>query len=135
MTTRRTFVRGLAGAALAVGFAPGLVLGNPLASGRAFGEAALNLDRFEPYLNTTFTLQSEAGASMRVKLVEAYHVYPQERTLDQFILIFKQPDGTVLPDGCYQVTHEALGQVDLFLVCEGHDASGVSYQSPVGRYR
>lgn len=51
----------------------------------------------------------------------------QERV--QFSLVFRGPADPMLTQGTYAVTHEALGEQDLFLVPLGRDADGVRYEA------
>lgn len=51
----------------------------------------------------------------------------QERV--QFSLVFRGPADPVLRQGTYAVTHDALGEQELFLVPLGRDADGVRYEA------
>jgi len=46
-----------------------------------------------------------------------------------FSLVFQAPPGTELPQRIYQLQHDELGMLDLFLVPIGRDTDGMCYEA------
>ena len=46
-----------------------------------------------------------------------------------FSLIFRAADPRVLPQQLYRMTHDALGEMAIFLVPVGRDEDGIQYQA------
>jgi hypothetical protein len=75
-----------------------------------------------------------AGA-MRLELVETTESTesggpgPSGEQRQQFSLVFRGPAAPVLPQGTHALHHDALGDLDLFLVPLGPDSDGMRYEA------
>ena len=54
---------------------------------------------------------------------------PDGQQRRQFSLVFRAPATQVWPQGTYGLSHEELGELELFLVPIGSDAEGVRYEA------
>jgi uncharacterized protein DUF6916 len=54
---------------------------------------------------------------------------PEGQTRMQFSLYFRGPSGPVLPQGTYELTNAALGELAVFLVPIGPDEQGMVYEA------
>lgn len=54
---------------------------------------------------------------------------PQGQERLQFSLVFRGPAAPVLPQGTFQVNHEGMGELELFLVPIGRDDTGLRYEA------
>jgi len=90
----------------------------------------LTIETFQPHAGSTFVLHEAALPPLELTL-EA--IDPLRRYIETsrppFSLIFRCPDMQVLPQETYCLEHPALGEVSIFLVPVGRDASGVQYQA------
>ncbi|PKB57395.1 MAG: hypothetical protein BZY73_03490 [SAR202 cluster bacterium Casp-Chloro-G3] len=93
----------------------------------------LTIEDFEPYVNQKFLIQVEDLDAVAVELVEAVELAsggnqtPEARS--PFSIVFRAPDGTDLPQKIYEITHDSLGVLQLFLVPIGPDKLGMCYQA------
>jgi len=60
---------------------------------------------------------------------EAGGTGPAGEQREQFSLVFRGPAGTVLAQGTVELTHDAMGELALFLVPLGPDAAGMRYEA------
>ncbi len=133
MISRRKLVTGLAGGLLTATAVPELVLGNSLFVGEGAAAQDMTLEAWAARLNTTFQVRLASGRVVSLKLVGADAVYLQETRLEQFVLIFEGPSGTMLPEGMYPITNAVLGEYVLRLArCE---PDGSAYQATFCRIR
>jgi hypothetical protein len=89
----------------------------------------LTLDNFVPYLNDTFWIRLEDGR-VETRLVEATKMGSGSYAgRSPFSLVFAGPGRFALPQQTYLVEHEALGEMEIFLVCLGPDGAGMRYQA------
>src|SRR5262245_7498027 len=89
--------------------------------------------RFEAALDTRFELELPAtGKTLSLHLFEvtARNAPPG---YEQYSAIFRGPAAPVLPQATYVIRHPALGEVSLFIVPVGRDASSVTYEACVAR--
>lgn len=91
----------------------------------------LQIADFGGQLHQSFAL-SIGETSMALTLVEIQalpiHVYPG-RTRDPFSLIFQSASPIVVPQAMYRLTHDGMGQMEMFLVPVGLNSGGVLYQA------
>lgn len=93
----------------------------------------LTHEHFAPLVGEDFAVATAEGVlGMRLQEVTASALPggrgPQGQERSQFSLVFRGPE-PVLPQGTYAVTHEAVGELELFLVPLGRDAEGVRYEA------
>lgn len=84
---------------------------------------------FAPYLNTTFQVLLNDENTLNLELVEATDKTPERFDGEQFSLIFKGPVDPFLPQQICPMRHEALGQLDLFLVPIDQNEDGFLYEA------
>lgn len=89
------------------------------------------LELFEPLCGDVFDI-SDGTATLRATLIEAADLREAQgagRRSRQFSLVWRGPPGALLPQRIYDVSHPALGSMELFLVTLGPDAEGVRYEA------
>jgi hypothetical protein len=102
----------------------------------------LRVGTFSTQLNTSFRIHVSPTMAMEVELVEV----TEKRALDsqrpaaascqeRFSIIFRGPRDRILQQGMYQLQHNQLGALDLFLVPVGQDQDGVYYEAVFNRLR
>jgi hypothetical protein len=92
----------------------------------------LLFEDFKDRLGSVFT-PSEAEYSAFPLTLDEAELLPSNVSIPgmrpPFSLIFLGADARVLPQRLYQLTHEAMGELAIFLVPVGQDARGISYQA------
>ena len=90
---------------------------------------------FSPYLNQTFRIHAESSRSLEAELIEVSELGP-DPTRDEevlrkraFSIVLRGPREPLLPQRIYQVEHEELGMLGLFLVPIGPDGEGMRYEA------
>ena len=89
---------------------------------------------FVPFLNDTFTV-TEAEETIEAVLSEVKNLNTEPSISTEeskcFSLAFILPLNTSLPQKMYQLTHEKLGEMNLFLVPNGPDPvkKGMCYEA------
>ena len=94
-------------------------------------DGILVLEDFVSHVGTAFTLPgSEESAPIDFTLTEATplsnRAYPGQ-TRAPFQLIFRVVAPDVYPQGMYRLTHQAMGEQDIFLVPAAQTDAGVDY--------
>jgi hypothetical protein len=92
----------------------------------------LVLEDFADKVGSAFLLNEQGLDGMSLTLQEAEALNPAmglRGARPPFSLIFVGKDPRVLPQRIYQMEHEKLGEIALFLVPVGKNAEGVSYQA------
>jgi hypothetical protein len=95
-------------------------------------ERQLGLEDFVDKVGTAFALKEEVMAVSGLMLESAEAVKSQPASPGArapFSLIFRGPDASVLPQGNYQLHHDGLGDIAIFIVPVGKDPEGVEYQA------
>jgi len=93
---------------------------------------SFNIEMFEGQLNTSFRMHYGDTQNAELKLIGVTDVGSSERQ-NQFSIIFLGPYEAPISQGIYRVEHEALGDLDLFLVPIGRDKEGVRYEAIFNR--
>lgn len=88
---------------------------------------------FTEHLGDTFRVPLNAGQSLSLTLIavtplKAYEGLPRQ---DPMSLLFRGPCDVVLPQDTYDLEHERLGTVTLFLVPIIPDAEGPRYEAVI----
>lgn len=79
----------------------------------------LTQEEFARHLNTKFRVAAETPEPVELELVEAesYRPEPNEQQgLERFSAVFTGPPKYLLQQGVYNLTHEQMGDLTLFLV-------------------
>ena len=100
----------------------------------------LRAGMFNTQLNTPFRIYVSPTMAMEVALIEVTekgasdHQQPSAvRRQERFSLVFRGPRDTLLQQGIYQVQHNQLGALELFLVPVGQDHEGLYYEAVFNR--
>ncbi|MHC4219850.1 MAG: DUF6916 family protein [Planctomycetota bacterium] len=92
----------------------------------------LTREDFAKHLNKRFRLRSEAG-ELQVELIEATAIDTAGKRPDgqraPFSLVFRGPKEVPLAQMIYDLEHQEMGSLDLFLVPIGPDEEGMLYES------
>jgi hypothetical protein len=97
---------------------------------------SLTLDAIAPLVGQTFQLRLDDGAAIEMTLDSATESPTSgwrppgggpSRT--PFTLVFRGPAQFVLPQRIYRFEHEALGDLDVFIVPIERTAAGVNYEA------
>jgi hypothetical protein len=89
--------------------------------------APLRPSSFTPHVGTAFALTDEGGPLDLV--LDRVDVLPSAPGQRQFSLVFVAPTIPVHGQRTYHVTHDALGDLDLFLVPIGHVEGGIELEA------
>ncbi len=84
---------------------------------------------FSQHLNSKFELKLTDGV-IELQLVEvtAYPARPTDQAgMERFSIFFDGPG--LLPQSVYHLTHEQMGELDIFLVPIAHDQKGYRYEA------
>ena len=88
---------------------------------------------FAKHLKEKFQIQTDSPEPLTLKLVEVNKLGSKKKKGEggkrPFSVIFRGPAEPVLPQRIYQVSHEELGTLDLFLVPVGQGKKGVQYEA------
>ena len=89
---------------------------------------------FESALNTAFAVAPGTGGidpvALRLVQVAARSAPPG---FEQFSVLLVGPASPVMPQGTYRLVHEALGELDLFMVPVGRTGAGIEYEICITR--
>jgi hypothetical protein len=92
---------------------------------------ALTEKEFSQHLNSKFQLEF-GDQKLELELVEVKAYLPQgnEREgMERFSVFFEGPGGTRLPQSVYSLTHDQMGEFDIFLVPISGDRKGFRYEA------
>jgi hypothetical protein len=95
----------------------------------------LTYDHFAGHVGDVFGISAADGPDVPVTLVEATQGAelggpgPAGQHRRQFSLVFHAPTSEVWHQGTYELRHQDLGELELFLVPIGTDAEGVLYEA------
>ena len=90
----------------------------------------LRAETFEGCLHSVFELLNGDESSLDLRLEEvARHKGVADATREGFSLIFVADGNDALPQKMYQLKHQALGELDIFLVPIGPGDAGMRYEA------
>ncbi|MGA7220086.1 MAG: hypothetical protein WBX38_17350 [Candidatus Sulfotelmatobacter sp.] len=92
----------------------------------------LTKNTFERNLNTKFWLRDGAAESHAMDLIELADGHSTPRQ-EQFSLLFRGDPNYVFPQQIFPLKHDAIGELDLFLVPVGRNESGTFYEAVFNR--
>jgi len=90
---------------------------------------------FSPYLHQTFRIHAGSPVPLDVELIEVSELgldpANDEEVLRRraFSIVLRGPREPLLPQRIYEVEHEELGTLGLFLVPIGPDREGMRYEA------
>ena len=91
----------------------------------------LTCEDFEPHLGSGFTIIDEDVPQLTLKLTEAKQLKPMqniELPRQPFALLFEAP-APLLPQRLYNLSHEAMGQREIFIVPVAKVENGFQYEA------
>jgi hypothetical protein len=97
-------------------------------------DESLTQEIFKENLNSSFKLPLSEEQSLALELIECNDLGSSE-TQEQYSLILRGDDKHYLPQMTYDLQHEKLGTVSLFLVPIRKDANGFCYEAIINRFR
>ncbi len=91
----------------------------------------LTHELFARHLGETFKLMLESGDSMDFELIEAElsRMPSAQEGRAPFALVFRGSPDVVLPQRIYDLKHETMGDLSLFLVPIGPAEQGMQYEA------
>lgn len=89
--------------------------------------ANLTPDDFEARGGEAFHVEAE-GKKFELKLIAVRRLGQALREGGAFSLLFAAPDGPILPQAIYPLTHAALGTIELFMVPLGPKGGANQYE-------
>ena len=94
-------------------------------------EAALTHEEFSRHVNTRFQVQD---TDVKLELIEISELkqYPEQ---EEFAIVFRGPLNAFLGQGIRSLSHEQMGQLELFLVPIRQDQHGYYYEAVFNRLR
>ena len=95
-------------------------------------DAALTHDEFARHVNTRFEAQTEPSVELELIEVSDLKLHPQQ---EEFTIVFRGPGNAFLEQGIRSLTHEQMGQFEIFLVPIRQDAQGFYYEAVFNRLR
>ena len=89
---------------------------------------------FAQHVNSTFQVKLDTDQIVQLELTDvktyAHKDEEGERPgLERFSLYFRGPNDAFLPQQLYALSHDKLGELEIFLVPIAQDASGFRYEA------
>jgi hypothetical protein len=81
----------------------------------------LTVDDFRPLLGDRFRIAPEGAPAFEIELVEVTEIPREPGGRMPFSLVFEGGPDPPLPQAIYRVEHEALGELNVFLVPIAND--------------
>ena len=88
---------------------------------------------FAENISTKFLLRTDDGNAVELELTKIREI-ESEPGHEQFALIFSGPGTIYVPQRTYQLEHERMGAITLFLVPIGKDENGFIYEAVFNRF-
>jgi hypothetical protein len=89
-------------------------------------------EAFSEHLNTKFLISLEPAGAVELELIEVVSTLSTPRQ-EQFSVFFRGPLAIYLPQMTYHMQHEAMGELDLFIVPVGKGQDGFRYEAVFNR--
>lgn len=89
-------------------------------------------ESFAEHLNTKFHIPLQPSGAVELELTEVVSTLSTPRQ-EQFSIIFLGPANIYLPQSTYSMRHDAMGELDLFIVPVGRDSKGFRYEAVFNR--
>ena len=88
-------------------------------------------EAFEPYLDGTFRVSAGKDLAFDAQLIEVSPVGETRGPTGRqaFSVVLRGPENDAPEQAIYQVAHEELGSIELFLVPIGPDDKGMKYEA------
>ena len=97
-------------------------------------EASLTHEAFAQHANSRFQVQTDQATPLDLELIEVSDLksYPEQ---EEFAIVFRGPLNAFLGQGIRMLTHEQMGQFELFIVPIRQDEHGFYYEAVFNRLR
>lgn len=89
-------------------------------------------DEFAKHLNTKFRTEISAEKALEMELTEVTEIAEKSRQ-ESFAMIFLAPGDTPPDQRLYRMQHDALGELDIFLVPVSLDKRGLRFEAVFNR--
>ena len=89
-------------------------------------------EQFAEHLNSKFRIPLQPSGAVELELMEVVGTLSTPRQ-EQFSLFFRGPADLYLPQMTYHMRHDAMGELDLFIVPIGRDPEGFRYEAVFNR--
>ena len=93
---------------------------------------------FAANLNTTFLIRADAAKPIELKLIDVKahqsEVHPRP-DMERFSVFFVGPEDHFLPQSLYSLSHEKMGDFNVFLVPIGKEPDGYRYEAIYNYYK
>jgi Domain of unknown function (DUF6916) len=89
-------------------------------------------ESFSRHLNTKFKVKFESSEPVELELVEVAvrKIEPNEQAgMERFSTFFYGPADYFLPQQTYELAHQEMGEMYLFIVPIGQDQRGIRYEA------
>ncbi|MEP6743077.1 MAG: hypothetical protein ABJB61_11305 [bacterium] len=94
--------------------------------------AILTEDEFSKHVNTKFRLTKEGESQTELELAEVkgYAKKAEEQSgMERFSVFFDGPGDVQLAQGVYSMSHDQMGEFEIFLVPIARDERGFRYEA------
>ena len=92
---------------------------------------------FTDNLNTSFNVQLENGERLDLELYEVVHKVAEaneQSGMERFSIFFRGPASSLLGQRTYELVHQRLGTLQIFLVPISKDEQGFKYEAVFNRF-
>lgn len=89
---------------------------------------------FAAHLNSSFYVKPDETNQFELSLAECNDLGTTDKQ-EQFSLVFRGPANFILPQMIYPMTHEKMGDLQIFLVPIRKDDQGVYYEAVFNYFR
>lgn len=89
-------------------------------------------EEFAEHLNTKFHIPLQPSGAVELELLEVVSTLSTPRQ-EQFSIFFRGPANIYLPQRIYHMQHDAMGELDLFIVPVGREPEGFRYEAVFNR--
>lgn len=89
-------------------------------------------ESFAEHLNSKFYIPLQPSGAVELELLEVVSTLSTPRQ-EQFSIYFRGPANIYLQQGTYHMKHDAVGELDLFIVPIGRDPEGFRYEAVFNR--
>ena len=93
----------------------------------------LELSTFEPHVGETFVIEVEGPGKLELTLTEAaaskWQPAAGSGLPHAFSVVFRGPPELVLGQAMYRMTHDALGELEIFITPIAGSPEGIDYQA------
>lgn len=100
--------------------------------------ATLTEKEFSQHVNSKYRVNVDNAEPIELELVEVKEkegLAGEQEGLERFSIYFIGPENICLPQAIYRLTHERMGDFDLFLVAIAKEKLGFRYEAVFNYFR